>query len=411
MSSTPIADARSNDTAPPIAEARTATRLLVCVPSLAADALEATLSNLSEAFSTEDLLVATPDALPDGKPWPRMERIARSGEPSATGWVLDGEDYGFAAGVAAERHAPTVLLLGGEPASLSAEVLYGLVECIRGGNIDLALPRFSPGVDSGLVTAALLYPLTRALFAADVRFPLPAAAACSARMMQRLGASYRPGRGGSSPALLWPVAEAAIAGYAVREIEAGDAAPPTPQDGEFNELFQVVTASLFTDVEAKASFWQRFRNRGTLAEETLPPAPRAVSAGVEGGPEVAAMIDAFHIAHDNLQEIWSLVLPPQTRLALKKLAIEPAASFAFDPHLWARVVYDFTLAFHLRTLNRGHLLGAMMPLYLAWAASHLLAAGNDQERAARHIEATAACFELEKSYLVSRWRWPDRFNP
>jgi hypothetical protein len=194
-------------------------------------------------------------------------------------------------------------------------------------------------------------------------------------------------------------------------MEAGEAAPLQPQEGEFNDLFQSVTASLFTDIEAKASFWQRFRNRSTLTAEELPPAAGAAAAAAEAAPEIAGMIDAFLLAHDNLREIWSMVLPPQTRLALKKLSVQPAGAFAFDPHLWARVVYDFTLAFHLRTLNRGHLLGAMTPLYLAWAASHLLAAGNDEERAARHIEATAACFELEKSYLVSRWRWPDRFNP
>jgi hypothetical protein len=28
-----------------------------------------------------------------------------------------------------------------------------------------------------------------------------------------------------------------------------------------------------------------------------------------------------------------------------------------------------------------------------------------------HIEALAAAFETDKPYLVSRWRWPDRFNP
>ena len=78
--------------------------------------------------------------------------------------------------------------------------------------------------------------------------------------------------------------------------------------------------------------------------------------------------------------------------------------------LWARMVYDFVLAFRLRTLNRGHLLGALTPLYLAWVASHLLVveSGVPPEQ---HVEETAAAFEAEKPYFVSRWRWPDRFNP
>jgi hypothetical protein len=82
-----------------------------------------------------------------------------------------------------------------------------------------------------------------------------------------------------------------------------------------------------------------------------------------------------------------------------------------EPDLWARIVYDFALAFHLRTLNRNHLLGAMTPLYLAWVASYLRFVADDPTRAAHAIERTAAAFESEKSYIVSRWRWPDRFNP
>jgi len=123
------------------------------------------------------------------------------------------------------------------------------------------------------------------------------------------------------------------------------------------------------------------------------------------------MIESFHLAQNNLQEIWSLVLPPQSRLALKKLAQLSPDAFIMEPDLWARIVYDFTLAFHLRTLNRNHLLGAMTPLYLAWVASYLRTVSDDSTRATHAIEITAAAFESEKSYIVSRWRWPDRFNP
>jgi glucosylglycerate synthase len=78
-------------------------------------------------------------------------------------------------------------------------------------------------------------------------------------------------------------------------------------------------------------------------------------------------------------------------------------------NLWARIIYDFLLAHRLRTINRGHLLGAMVPLYLAWVASYInVTAESDGES---HIEAVTTAFETEKPYLVSRWRWPDRFNP
>ena len=127
------------------------------------------------------------------------------------------------------------------------------------------------------------------------------------------------------------------------------------------------------------------------------------------------MLDSFRLAYSNLQEIWSLVLPPNSLLGLKKLSLLPPASFRMPDSLWARIVYDFILAYRLRTINRGHLLGALTPLYLAWVASHLLltgaASGAEAMAPEEHIEALAGAFEADKPYLVSRWRWPDRFNP
>jgi hypothetical protein len=77
--------------------------------------------------------------------------------------------------------------------------------------------------------------------------------------------------------------------------------------------------------------------------------------------------------------------------------------------LWARVVFDFLVAYRLRTINRGHLLGALIPLYLAWVAGHINVVGSGTDSEA-HVEAVASAFESEKQYIVSRWRWPDRFN-
>jgi hypothetical protein len=122
------------------------------------------------------------------------------------------------------------------------------------------------------------------------------------------------------------------------------------------------------------------------------------------------MLQAFRLAYSNLHEIWSLVLPPNSLLGLKRLFATDAADFRMPESLWARIVFDFLLAHRLRTINRGHLLGALIPLYLAWVASHIniTTSGTTPEC---HIEAVAAAFEADKTYLVSRWRWPDRFNP
>jgi hypothetical protein len=116
------------------------------------------------------------------------------------------------------------------------------------------------------------------------------------------------------------------------------------------------------------------------------------------------------MAYTNLAEIWALVLPPNSLLGLKHLSLMPPARFHLADALWVRIVYDFMLAYRQRTINRGHLLGALTPLYLAWVASHIILA-NGGTPPEQHIQELVAIFENDKAYLVSRWRWPDRFNP
>jgi hypothetical protein len=124
------------------------------------------------------------------------------------------------------------------------------------------------------------------------------------------------------------------------------------------------------------------------------------------------MIESFRLAGTNLQEVWAQVMPPRTLLSVKRLAELRESKHSMPDLLWVRIVYDFLVAYRERKVNRNHLVGALMPLYLGWAASHVLAVGSQGEAAAeQRLTAMASAFEEDKPYLVARWRWPDRFNP
>jgi hypothetical protein len=427
MPPTTSIDASAIDTVIPPPPSAPHSGVLLCLPALPAEALRDTLSAIASAFPGESVTIATPVPPTDASAWPTLNLIPTPPENAPStggGWVLSAADFAGASGILNSANSTAeikVVLLFGSPGAETpvpnAALLRALADGIRTSNVDLVLPRYTPGPSEGLVNSALIYPLTRALFGADVRFPLPTEAALSPRMAARLAVpAQRQVSLSQGSALLWPVAEASIAGLAVREVITSQDIPQRSPQDDFNALFASVAGSLFADIEAKANFWQRARSL-TPRPAVEPLSPLRFDPEDENqeaslvSAQIADMIESFHLAHSNLQEIWSLVLPPQSRLALKKLSVVPAADFAVDPSLWARIVYDFTLSFHLRTLNRGHLLGAMVPLYLAWVASHLNMVGDQTDRAEARIEATAAAFEAEKSYLVSRWRWPDRFNP
>jgi hypothetical protein len=133
---------------------------------------------------------------------------------------------------------------------------------------------------------------------------------------------------------------------------------------------------------------------------------RPVSVPVKRG------IDSFRLGQRNLDEIWKLVLPPRTLLELKKLTVLPDSSFRMPDELWASIVYDFLLAYHQRTLNRDHMLSAFAPLFAGWLSS-FVSELQDAPLAESEGRLDQMClrFESEKPYLISRWRWPDRFSP
>jgi glucosylglycerate synthase len=375
--------------------------LAVFVTAMPAEQFKGVLANLETAFSQENIIVATQNAPPTDLPV--NLRIIPTPQTNPL-WMLKPADFVVAAQCGLEHTAKAILILGPGADSLSSFALRSLADAVLTASIDLAVPHYALPPHTGLINSAILYPLTRAVFASRVRFPLSIDLAVSPRMAERLAASaQRTPVSDSGEVLLWPVNEAVAAGFTFDEVDAGSRTVPQPSDPDINSMLALITGSLFADIEAKAALWQRPRRA---------PAIRVTSADValsDGSTDVARMVAAFRLATDNLQEVWSLVLPPNSLLMLKRCSMIDPAEFRLPDNLWARIVFDFLIAYRLRTINRGHLLGALIPLYLAWVAGHInvIASGTPAER---HIEAVAAAFEADKSYLVARWRWPDRFN-
>jgi len=378
--------------------------LLVSLVPLQQEAFDATLSNLALAFPGETVFVATPDAAPQSSSGSPLRLLPYTPTAvSATPWLLTAGDYVSTYKLAQENHATACVLLGAEAQSLHPEAIRALAKSAL--QCDLTLAHYDLGPREGLVNSAILYPVARALFSTRPRYPLAIDLGLSLRMAERLAATaQRFTAAGQNEGLIWPINEAASVNYSIAEVNVGPRTFPQPVSSDINALLAHVAGSLFADVDAKAAFWQRAR--GIQPSQTI----TQTTPIAETPPDIASMLDAFRLAYTNLHEIWSLVLPPNSLLGLKKLSLMQPENFRMPDNLWARIVYDFILAFRLRTINRGHLLGALTPLYLAWIASHLIlvSSGTAPEK---HIQDVAVAFETDKPYLVSRWRWPDRFNP
>jgi hypothetical protein len=164
---------------------------------------------------------------------------------------------------------------------------------------------------------------------------------------------------------------------------------------------------MFSDMPARTAVWQRIRGSTAVTRVGEPirqPDPPDV--------DPVGLADSFRLAQRELQDIWAEVLPPLAMLQWRRLASMPIEGFRVEDALWARTVYDFAMAHRLRIIARDHLLRSLVPLYLAWLASFVRDTRHaPPDEGERRIEQLCLAYETEKPYLISQWRWPERFKP
>jgi glucosylglycerate synthase len=274
-------------------------------------------------------------------------------------------------------------------------------------DFDLVVPQYAQRKFEGLLNNSIISPLTRCLYGKRIRNPMGPDLGISRRLfVKMLGAERSAGGGGHALASIAPTA--ACDNLKVCQAYVGRRTYPPTDWTNISSLVAQILGPVFLDMERYAPCWQR-----TRSSVPVPAFGESVFLSQDTGTvDISRMVESFHLGIRDLQEIWDLVLPPSTLLELRKLARLPLEQFRMPNELWVRIVYDFALAHRLRTINRDHLLGSMTPLYLAWVAAFAHDVGAaDAAGLEQILERLAVAYESGKPYLMSRWRWPDRFNP
>lgn len=315
-----------------------------------------------------------------------------------------GQTYRTVFTVSQALGAHACLVIGSDPAALSAHALRGLAQPVLEGGADLVTPVYRRGRYEGLLNVAVVAPLFRALYGCRVRFPIGGDFGLSGALVARC---LRPA-GAPRGDAVWLTSEAACAAMQLAQAQLGVGFPAQREPGDASAVLAAVLGPVFQDVANRAACWQRSRESRsvpTVGPLNLPPPDTPA-------PDAGRLLDSFRIGYANLQDVWRAFLPPATLLELKRLTTLGPDAFRMGDELWARIVYDSALAYRLGSISRDHVLGALTPLYLAWIASYTREArGASEPVLAGRMERLGAAYESQKPYFVSRWRWPDRFNP
>lgn len=339
---------------------------------------------------------------------PSILSFAPSPQQGGEFWSAISASQRAVLSLAARLKARACIVLGADLTALEPQVIQLFSYAVLDRQCSLAMPVYPVGRYDGLINTAILAPLSRALYGKRIRYPLTFDFAASGELCPRLAQAEPGNHSGNS--LLWPVTIAATqsAPAAVGQVFI-DVHHQTPASGlELSAVLGQLAGSLFLEMEFCASQWQRVRGSQPAPVWGAAPAAESEEPAIDPRP----MLDSFLLGSKNLDEVWRLVLPPNTMLELRRLTRLPHEQFVLPDELWAGIVYDFALAYRLRTMSRAHLLGALTPIYLGWAASWVRqVAALSRAATEQRMEQFARAWEEKKPYLLSRWRWPDRFNP
>jgi hypothetical protein len=311
--------------------------------------------------------------------------------------------------VALALGAPACALLEPMPRPPDAGWLRALVEPVLRGEADLVAPSYARRRLDGLLVTGLVYPLTRALFGQRLRQPLGRELVMSRRLAEHLSRDDEwrtdPAHAGAD---LWVITKALVRECRCAQVFLGPRPVPQPQPADVSDAIAAVLGNLFHEMALHAPRWQRVRGSSpvaTFGDEHLPEDP-------PHAPATGPLVAGFALGAQDLRKYWGAVLPPAALYALQRIPREPPEAFRLPDNLWARVVYDFAVGWRVKVMDRGQLLRSMTPLYRGWVASWVneVRALDDAGADAR-LERLCEAFEAEKPYLISRWRWPDRFTP
>ena len=298
--------------------------------------------------------------------------------------------------------ARAIILLNAENASLNADWVGGLGGPVLANDCELVVPVYQGGRYEGTLTHALVVPLIRTLFGKRLARPLAEEFGCSGKAAAfLLEQNVWDTDLGSNGIEFWIPAAAIAEGVAIGQAALGPRRLPAPaQPAPLGEIVGRTVGSLFAIAERYEILW--LERQGSEAVPCVGSLPEP-QPGLAPDPE--RMLGGFQQGVRDLYPIWERILAPETLSDALALGEYATGEFRFPDGLWARVVYDFLLAYRARVVYQSHIAQSLAPLYLGRVASVVYETRNQPPAAvAKVTERLCQVFEELKPYLVDRWR-------
>jgi hypothetical protein len=303
--------------------------------------------------------------------------------------------------VAAHLGAKAVAVVDADLRSIEPAWMDLLIGPVLAG-YDQVAPFYHRHKFDGTLTSSFVYPLTRSLYGLRVRQPIGGDFGFSGALVQRfLDQEVWDTDVARFGIDAWLTTTAITGGFKVCQAFLG-AKIHDPRDPGLDlpgTLVQVV-GSVFDLMGSLEVAW-----RGVRGSVPVPLFGMERAIGAEPVPvEPDRMVRSFRVGRSELGQLWAGILRPEVARQLDRLETGDPGRFRLPAELWARIVHDYAVAHHRRTLDRKHLLLSFAPLYLGRVASFVREAWDaSPEQVEALQEEICLVFETLKPELLEAW--------
>jgi hypothetical protein len=297
--------------------------------------------------------------------------------------------------------AKACVLIAPDSTAIEPDWIQRLAHPIYYENFDLVCPIYNRPRFEGALVRNLLYPMTRSIYGCRIREPLGSEFAISGRFvadfLARGIANEDWGRMGPEIS----ITIAALTGkHRVCQSLLGAKEHLGRGTQDVVGAMRRSVAALFASMDSNFPVWS------SISGSELPPTFGTPAEVRREGTRVnrKRLLEMFATGVAQLEPVLRSILSSSLISELQTIAALGINEFDYPAELWTKTVFEFAASYHKSTINRDHIIQALVPLYRGRSLTFVTENRNGTEEDVQmREESLCATFETLKPYLLEIW--------
>jgi hypothetical protein len=257
----------------------------------------------------------------------------------------------------------------------------------------------------GTITNSIAYPLTRALYGRRVRQPIGGDFGFSGDLARVYLSSPTWSEAVRNFGIdIWMTTLAMNNNVPICQAYMGRPKIHKPKDpgADLGPMFSQVVGTIFHLMTQSTGYWMRVKwSRPTaifgfgLGEVEMPP---PVKVNQE------KLAEKFLAGFGQYRNLWTQILTESIMNKVDEIGQLPSEQFEFPVQLWAKLLFDYAVAYRNQVVGEAELLNSLIPLYFGKTLSFVRKTERmSVQQAEEFIENECMVFEETKPYLLEHW--------